>query len=135
VNFLSHPLVRSVPVSLLATAADMATGYALTENGWSSYAFATLVGNAVGMVVGFLLSKYWAFRSTGAAGTELMKYGLVSAGNSLLNVAGVFGLTAFVALDYLTVRAIVGSIVFVFYTYLLNDKFVFKKNTHENAPL
>jgi putative flippase GtrA len=134
-NFLSHPLVRSVPVSLLATAADMSTGYALTENGWSGYASATFWGNTLGMVVGFFLSKYWAFRSVGSAKNELVKYGLVSGGNSLLNVVGVFAITSFISIDYLIVRVIVGSVVFVFYSYLLNEKFVFKKSTHENAPL
>jgi putative flippase GtrA len=133
-----NSLIKFIPVSLLATAIDFWCGQFLVVHFQVSYSLSTLMGNLVGGVLGFLLSRYWVFKESSIAENtawQILKYGLVSLGNSALNTFGVWLFTQFWTVDYLFVRALVGIIVFVVYSYSLNKWFVFTAKSYEKVSI
>jgi putative flippase GtrA len=135
-TFLS-PFFRFVPVSGLATFIDFSVSYLLFKYCHFSYPWATFTGNALGAVVGFFLSKYWVFKTSEAQNTkwQLVKYIIVSAGNSIMNTLGVWGVSKLIVTDYLIIRALVGTFVFVVYSYGMTKWFVFNPKKHEKVSI
>lgn len=128
---------RFAPVSGLATAIDFAVSYFVLHYFNFSYTWATITGNVLGGVVGFILSRLWVFKEAKNQNSQwqLLRYILVSAGNSAMNTLGVLGLSKIITADYLTIRALVGTFVFVVYSYGLNKWFVFNAKSHEKISI
>ncbi|WP_192579039.1 GtrA family protein [Fibrisoma limi] len=122
---------RFANVSLLATVVDYGIGYLLTHTGLTSIVVATGIGHLSGMIVGFFLNKYWVFRDTSSreTTTQLVRYVVVSLGNGLLNTLGVWGLNQLGVDNYWVVRILVGTTVFVFYSYVFTRAFVFMRKS------
>ncbi|MEA5259208.1 GtrA family protein [Arcicella aquatica] len=135
-NFFK-PLFRFVPVSGLATFVDFGTSYLVLHYLSFSYAWSTIVGNVAGGIIGFVLSRLWVFQDskTEKSQWQLMKYILVSMGSSVMNTLGVLGLSKIITADYLIIRALVGTFVFVVYSYGLNRLFVFNAKNHEKISI
>lgn len=128
---------RFVPVSGLATFVDFGASYLVFHYISFSTVWATVFGNFLGGIVGFMLSRFWVFETAKAENSrwQLLKYILVSAGNSLMNTLGVLGLSKIITADYLIIRALVGTFVFVVYSYGLNRWFVFNARNHEKISI
>ncbi|MEA5139717.1 GtrA family protein [Arcicella rigui] len=131
------PFFRFVPVSGLATFVDFGTSYLVLHYLSMSYGLSTVLGNITGGIVGFVLSRLWVFQDSQSekSHTQLIKYILVSAGNSLMNTVGVIALSEFISANYLIIRALVGTFVFVVYSYGLNRWFVFNAKSHEKISI
>lgn len=132
-----RPFLRFVPVSGLATLIDFGTSYWVLQSLGFSYALATVTGNIIGGVAGFILSRNWVFKESKSQkqSYQIIKYGLVSVGNSLMNTSGVWILSKMITLDYLIIRTLVGTFVFVVYSYGLNRWFVFNTQNHEKISI
>jgi putative flippase GtrA len=131
-NFFS-PIFRFVPVSGLATLVDFVTSYIAVNYLNFSVFWATVFGNFWGGIFGFVLSKYWVFQDSNNQKShwQVVKYILVSGGNSLLNSFLVSALNNVINADYLTIRTLVGTFVFIIYSYGLNRIIVFSTTNHE----
>lgn len=131
------PFFRFVPVSGLATVVDFGTSYLVLHYLSLSYGLSTVLGNITGGIVGFVLSRLWVFQDSQSEKShrQLIKYILVSAGNSLMNTVGVIALSKIISADYLIIRALVGTFVFVVYSYGLNRWFVFNAKSHEKISI
>lgn len=131
------PFFRFVPVSGLATVVDFGTSYLVLHYLSLSYGLSTVLGNITGGIVGFVLSRLWVFQDSQSekSHTQLIKYILVSAGNSLMNTVGVIALSKIISADYLIIRALVGTFVFIVYSYGLNRWFVFNAKSHEKISI
>lgn len=129
--------IRFVPVSGLATFVDFGTSYLVLHYLSLSYGLSTVLGNITGGIVGFVLSRLWVFQDSLSekSHTQLIKYILVSAGNSLMNTVGVIALSKIISADYLIIRALVGTFVFIVYSYGLNRWFVFNAKSHEKISI
>lgn len=132
-----RPFLRFVPVSGLVTLIDFGTSYWVLQSLGFSYALATVTGNIIGGVMGFILSRNWVFKESKPQNQsyQIIKYGLVSGGNSLMNTSGVWILSKMITLDYLMIRTLVGTFVFVVYSYGLNRWFVFNTKNHEKISI
>lgn len=121
----------------IATSADFTASYSLVSGFDVNDEWATLVGNILGAIVGFWVSRNWVFKAneTQSLTWQGIKYALVATGNSAMNVAGVALLTSWVTWSYLSVRVVVGVVVFVVYSYGLNQWFVFKNKSYEKVSL
>lgn len=131
------PFFRFVPVSGLATVVDFGTSYLVLHYLSLSYGLSTVLGNITGGIVGFVLSRLWVFQDSQSEKShrQLIKYILVSAGNSLMNTVGVIALSKIISADYLIIRALVGTFVFIVYSYGLNRWFVFNAKSHEKISI
>lgn len=128
--------LRFARVSLLATAVDFGAGYALIQTGLTGIVVATALGSIAGIVVGFVLNKFWVFKDKTSAGTtgQFVRYVLVSLGNTALNALGVWALTEAGLTNYWLIRVIVGTTVFAFYSYVLTRAFVFSRSKSRPVP-
>ena len=120
------PFFRFVRVSLLATALDFGLGFWLAGNGLATLVWATVWGTLLGVAVGFILNKLWTFHDKSPeTASQFMRYTLVAFGNLGLNALGV-GLLERAGLEsYWLIRIIVGTAVFVGYSYVVTKAFVF----------
>ena len=118
---------RFARTSLLATLIDFLIGYGLTAAALTSLIVATIIGSVVSIVFGFYLNKFWVFRDKRSAETttQFVRYAAVAAGNTALNTAGVWAMVAVGMTNYWLIRVLVGTAVFVFYSYVVTKAFVF----------
>jgi len=125
---------RFARVSLLATAVDFGAGYGLIQTGLSTLVWATVLGSFAGIVVGFVLNKFWVFKADDSTqtATQFIKYVVTSLGNTILNTLAVWLLENAGLENYWLIRVIAGTVVFVGYSYVVNKLFVFAD--HEKAP-
>ena len=119
---------RSQIAAFLGTAVDYLLVLGLTELAGLWYVFSNVVGASCGAITNFLLGKYWAFESKdGKMMYEAFSYTMVSLGSLILNTAGLYFLTEYTPLNYIVSKVIVGVLIGVFYNYLLQKHFVFRK--------
>ncbi len=112
-----------------ATIVDYSTLTGLVELCGIHYTVATAVGAALGAVTNFVANRHWAFHHEHHApvAAEALRYGLVSAGSLVLNVAGVFCFTEMGGLRYFISKVITSILVAVLWNYPLHSRYVFKK--------
>ncbi|MBL0358290.1 MAG: GtrA family protein [Chitinophagaceae bacterium] len=90
------------------------------------YVGGNMAGNISGAAAQFLLSKYWVFTKTGQTPTrQLFKFTLMWMGNILLSALGVYLLTNYAHLHYMTSKLLVSASLGVSYTYLVSKRLVF----------
>jgi putative flippase GtrA len=122
-----HTFSKAQLASLFATAVDFgATAWA---GGWlqGGYVAATMLGTVCGGVVHFWLGRNWVFGArAGKTGPQAARYLVIWVGNLLLNGAGVFTATHFLAVNPLVAKAIVAVLVGCSYNYLVQSHFVYK---------
>jgi len=129
--------LKFMSASGIATTVDFSASYSLVSGFQVNDEWATLVGNILGAIIGFWVSRTWVFQAkdTQSLTWQGIKYAIVAVGNSAMNVGGVALLSQLGSWHYLTVRVVVGVIVFVVYSYGLNQWFVFKNKTYEKVSL
>ena len=90
--------------------------------------FSSAIGNISGGITYFLISRGWVFdaREAGWSG-QLGRFFLVWIGNLLLNSSVLFLLTHYTSMNHLLAKIGSAVAVAVFYNYLLQKRFVFKK--------
>lgn len=128
-------LFRFARVSLLATIVDFGVGYVLTQTELTDIVIATVLGSIGGIVVGFILNKYWVFqdKSNDQTNLQFMRYVAVSLGNTVLNAVGVWSLEQAGLTNYWLIRVIAGTTVFIFYSYLITKAFVFARSNAQSV--
>lgn len=83
-----------------------------------------LLGYGIGLVVSFLLSKTFTFRSSGAMSSELVRFLLVFAIAYAINLA-VLSFAVRVLAWHAGISQLVAGVFYVFCSYFLNKRFVF----------
>lgn len=127
-----RPLSRSVVVSVVATAADMATVWALVTHAKVSPGSATIVGCVVGGVIAFTASRSWAFDATdGVRSRQAARFIFVSGSSALLNAGGVTLVLLLPNIDYRIAWGVTRLVVFLTWNYPLLRDFVFATKERE----
>lgn len=89
---------------------------------------ASTTGTVCGGVTNFLIGRNWVFESKNRkVHQQALRYGLVWAGNLVLNTGGVYVFTHLLKVHYVVSKAFVSLIVGFCYNYNMQKKYVFKK--------
>ncbi len=112
--------------SLIGTVVDFLTTVVSVEWLGLWYVAGTFIGNIAGGITNFYLGRNWVFRSRGnKVYVQGIRYFMVWSGSILLNTAGVYLLTHFLAIRYIISKILVSLLVGFTYNYLLQRYFVF----------
>jgi putative flippase GtrA len=124
----AQSLPRSIVVSLITTALDFGTLWALVELLGASHALATFLGTVVGAGSNFLLSRAYAFDASGDGfGRQALRFLPVQAGSSGLQTLGVWLLADVLHLNYMTAKIGVAVAVYLGWNYPLCRFYVFAR--------
>lgn len=104
----------------------------LTEWLHIHYTISIVIGGIVGAVVNFSLNKIWSFYSREApykysVFQQLIMFCPVVLGSLALKSSGTFMLTSLTKIDYRITRLMVDAVVSIFYNYMLQRHWIFKK--------
>jgi putative flippase GtrA len=123
-------IFKFTQVSAIATSIDYGIGYFLVTFLHQNATTSTIIGSIIGGIVAYFCCKYWVFPSenSGHSTLQITKFTLINFGNLALNVIGVWFFTKSIEVNYLTMRALVGLIVFIIYSYGANKLLVFNKS-------
>ena len=95
------------------------------------YTISIAIGGIAGAVLNFSLNRYWTFSanktSQSPAGFQLAKFAFVVAGSIALKSSGTYFFTTWLKLDYKITRIMVDILVSLFFNYVLQKYWVFKK--------
>lgn len=117
---------RAQVASLVATGVDFGLLVLLVERAGLWYVAAATIGAFCGAVANFLLNRHWSFEAaTLRWESQALRYGLVSGGSLLLNVAGVYGLTEVAGSPYAVSKLVTAVVVGWLFNYPLHRAFVF----------
>ena len=90
---------------------------------------ASTTGTICGGVINFLIGRNWVFESKKRKVREqAARYGIVWAGNLVLNTSGMYVLTKLLKVHFVIAKLFVSLIVGFGYNYIMQKKFVFKNN-------
>lgn len=112
----------------LTTAADYATFTLIFSVANGGLLMATVVAYIIGLMVSYLLSRYWVFKKGAgrqSATTNLWRYGLFLAVNLGITYAMLWALETWFAITPYVGKFIVGAFMF-FWIYLGNTYWVFR---------
>jgi putative flippase GtrA len=117
-------------VSGLSTVVDFGLGYFLVTFLHQNATLSTFFGNILGGMLAYFLCKNWVFPTENSNDNlkTVVKFTSINLGNLAMNTAGVWLFTKYVDANYLTIRALVGSLVFIIYSYTANRWFVFRQS-------
>lgn len=119
--------VKSQTASLIATGADFGATILLVQVFGVWDALGSVLGNVVGAVVNFTVSRHWVFAAAHVPhGHQLWRYGVVWLGYIALSFALFVGITSQVEIHYVVVKIGVAIVLSVSYNYVLQKRFVFK---------
>lgn len=114
--------------STIATGFDYLLTVLLVSTFNSDPVTASAFGTFGGGVLNFMIGRHWVFRSRdGKVHIQAYRYGLVWAGNFLLNVAGMHLLNKQLGVHYMAAKLCVSLIVGFAYNYTLQKKYVFRQ--------
>jgi|GEM_PF-5472614 putative flippase GtrA len=119
--------VRSLSGSLLATLSDYSIALYLHDGLHVQPFVATGTGALVGAAAGFILSRYWVFKSRTRWQRQLLRYSMVNLLGLVGNTGGML-LMAWSTWPFLPSRLLVGGIVYVLVSYPLNRGFAFTQH-------
>ncbi len=89
---------------------------------------ASTTGTLCGGIINFLIGRNWVFESkTRKAQHQAVRYGIVWAGNLLLNTGGMYLMTKVLKVHYVVSKLFVSLIVGFCYNYTMQKRYVFKK--------
>jgi len=118
--------IKVQAASVIGSAADYVTTILLVEYFHCWYLLGNFLGNLVGGICLFILSRRWIFRSNKTSvRLQAIRFILMFAGNLLLSALGVFILTHYLGLNYILSKTIVSVLLGVSYNYLMQKRFVF----------
>ena len=90
---------------------------------------ASTTGVVCGGIINFLIGRNWVFESkTRKVQQQAARYGIVWAGNLVLNTGGMYVLTKLLRVHFVISKLFVSLIVGFVYNYNLQKRFVFKNN-------
>ena len=90
---------------------------------------ASTIGVACGGIINFLIGRNWVFESKKRkVQQQAVRYGIVWAGNLILNTGGMYVLTKILKVHFVISKLFVSLIVGFVYNYNLQKRFVFKNN-------
>lgn len=113
--------------AFLGTAVDFLTVIFFTEIIGLWYIYSNVIGAALGAITNFLLGRYWVFDSKEKKiHHQAFRYFLVATGSMILNTLGLWFLTEFTALYYVTAKVIVAVLIAFTFNFFLQKNFVFK---------
>ena len=119
--------VKSQAASLIATGADFLATIVLVELAgvWSSVG--SVLGNMVGAIVHFTISRQWVFGAGHVPhGHQLWRYGVVWLGYIGLSFLFLEGVSRYMAVNYIVAKMGVAILLSISYNYVLQKRFVFK---------
>jgi putative flippase GtrA len=126
-------LGRHQIASLVSTAVDFGLMVLAVELLHLPAAIATLLGATCGAITNFQLGRHWIFEARHeGAGSQAVRYALVSGASAGLNALGEYAAHDVLGLQYLAARAIVAVAVSLFWNFPMHRHFVFRQ---ENKPL
>ncbi|RYY07528.1 MAG: GtrA family protein [Sphingobacteriaceae bacterium] len=112
---------------------DYVVMIACTELLHIHYTVSIVISGTIGAVLNFSLNRYWAFKAKQAdqspVGAQLVRFCVMVAGSVLLKALGTYILTTWLKLDYRISRLIIDIIVSLGFNYVLQNFWVFKKET------
>ncbi len=114
--------------AVTATIIDFLILVLLTEifNIW--YVYSTVIGALAGAIVNFNLCRFWAFSNAkNKFKHQVLRYVLVSSGSLVLNTLCVYLFTNFAHINYSISKIITALFIAIFYNYMLQKYFVFKR--------
>jgi putative flippase GtrA len=113
--------------AFIGTAVDFGMVIFLTEVFGVWYVISNAIGATCGAVTNFFLGRNWVFSSTkNKISHQALRYFLVATGSMILNTLGVYLLTEFTALNYISSKIIVAVFIAFTFNFLLQKHFVFK---------
>lgn len=126
-------IFKFTQVSAIATGADYGIGYYLVTLLEQTATLSTVIGNFFGAIIAYLCCKYWVFPTENSTHStwQITKFAIINFGNLALNTIGVWFFIKYIDVNYLTLRALVGIIVFIIYSYGANKWFVFNTKNYE----
>jgi putative flippase GtrA len=90
---------------------------------------ASATGTMCGGIINFLVGRNWVFESKKRKVQEqAIKYGVVWAGNFLLNTGGMYVLTTLLTVHFVISKLFVSLMIGFGYNYTMQKKYVFKNN-------
>jgi len=118
---------RSQFASLIASITDISCLFVFTEFAGIHYLVSTAMASSCGAIVGFLIGRFWAFKSTDKGmGWQATKYGLASVIILLVNVLGMYLLTDLAGLQYMYSKLVVSLLVGFLVSFPLFRYWVYK---------
>jgi putative flippase GtrA len=90
---------------------------------------ASATGTMCGGIINFLVGRNWVFESKKRkVQQQAIKYGVVWAGNFLLNTGGMYVLTTLLTVHFVISKLFVSLMIGFGYNYTMQKKYVFKNN-------
>jgi putative flippase GtrA len=90
---------------------------------------ASTTGTVCGGILNFLVGRTWVFESRKRkVHQQALRYGIVWAGNLILNIGGMYLLTKKLQVHYVVAKLFVSLLVGFCYNYTLQKRYVFKNN-------
>lgn len=111
---------------------DYGTMVCFTELLHVHYTISIVFGGILGAIVNFSVNRLWSFYSKNtpyqdSVFQQLIKFLPVVLGSIALKSGGTFALTSITKLDYKITRLMIDALVSVFFNYMLQKHWVFKK--------
>ncbi|WP_266206153.1 GtrA family protein [Pontibacter kalidii] len=120
--------LKAQAASLVASAVDFLVTIIAVELLGLWYMAGTMVGTVSGGVTHFALGRTWVFKASDKTiPAQALKYVLVWNGSMLLNASGVYVITRYGGLNYVYSKMITSLLVGVLYNYIIQKRYVFKK--------
>lgn len=114
--------------SIIASLVDYLTTICLVGYFKVDVVMASATGTVCGGIVNFIIGRNWVFVSKeDKVYKQAARYGMVWVGNFILNTGGMFVMTKLLKVHYVISKAFVSLIVGFCYNYVLQKRFVFKK--------
>lgn len=118
--------------SFVGGVVDYGVMIALTELLHVHYTISIVFGGIFGAVVNFSLNRVWSFYSREkpykySAFQQLIMFCPVVLGSIALKSSGTFALTSITNIDYKITRLVVDAFVSIFFNYMLQRHWIFKK--------
>lgn len=120
--------IRAQASSLISSATDFLVTVLMVEVFKLPPVAAGAIGTTTGGVLNFTLGRNWVFKSKEhSVPVQAFRYLLVWVGNLVLNVGGLALMVHVFKVNYVFSKILVSLLVGVFYNYVLQGKYVFKK--------
>ncbi len=121
-------IIKTGLSGIAATMIDFVALIALVELASVSIVVAALVAAGVGAVVGFVITKQWAFKDRGPTDTrQITAYTVVAVGNAFLVAVVLKLLVALSGVFYPIAKVLASVVAFALWSYPAQARWVFSK--------
>jgi len=126
-----YTFIKAQAALIVGSLADFLTTILLVEVFHCWYIAGNAMGNIVGAIAQFILSRNWAFHAEKEnVSGQIIKFVLIWGGNIAISAAGVYALTNYFHLHYLISKLVVSIVMGLTYMFFLSKYFVFKETVH-----